>query len=83
MDKNFDPYNFSAQNMQPGIMNPMMGNMQMMPEVDMMGGNPTMFYEQQYMYYKYMTQMIEYKMKMKEWDSLNSTSKSTTGKNPM
>lgn len=53
------------------MMNPMMQNMQMMPEVDMMGSNPSMYYEQQYMYYKYMTQMLEYKMKMKEWELTN------------
>ncbi len=32
--------------------------------------NPIMQYEQAYMYYKYMTQQIEYKIKCKEYDKL-------------
>lgn len=69
----FDPYNFNLQNMQPGMQPNMQGmpNMNQMPDMDMMGGNPAMFYEQQYMYYRYLTQMLEYKMKMKEWEKMN------------
>lgn len=38
--------------------------------------NPMMQYEQAYMYYRYMTQQLEYKIKCKEYDKLcNSTSK--------
>lgn len=69
MEKNqvfFDPYNFNPQpnnithqnvpqDMQLGIENPL---------------NPAMYYEQQYMYYKYLTQMIEYKIKLKEWENI-------------
>lgn len=72
MDKSqnfFDPYNFSMQQninhqpMQqpeliPGVENPM---------------NPTMYYEQQYMYYRYLTQMVDYKIKQKELDKLNNS----------
>lgn len=71
MDKGqnfFDPYNFSMQtniqhqNIQqpeiiPGVENPM---------------NPAMYYEQQYMYYRYLTQVVDYKIKQKELDKLNN-----------
>lgn len=65
----FDPYNFNMQNMQPGVQG--MPNMNQMPDMDMMTANPAMYYEQQYMYYKYLTQMLEYKMKLKEWEKMN------------
>ena len=32
--------------------------------------NPMMQYEQAYMYYRYMTQQLEYKIKCKEYDKL-------------
>ncbi len=32
--------------------------------------NPIMQYEQAYMYYKYMTQQIEYKIKCKEYEKM-------------
>lgn len=63
MDKNqpfFDPYNFN-QNNQPQ-MDPMLDNMQ----------SPMMYYDQQYMYYRYLTQVLEYKIKLKEWENLNN-----------
>lgn len=73
MDKNqnfFDPYNFS---MQPNMAH------QPMPQQDMIPGvetamNPSMYYEQQYMYYRYLTQVVDYKIKQKELDRLNNTS---------
>lgn len=34
--------------------------------------NPISQYEQGYMYYKYLTQQIEYKIKLKELENLNS-----------
>jgi|GEM_PF-2503588 len=69
----FDPYNFNLQGLQPGMQPSMQGmpNMNQMPDMDMMTANPAMYYEQQYMYYKYLTQMLEYKMKMKEWEKMN------------
>lgn len=71
MDKNqqfFDPYNFGNQNPQNSHMpNPDMSNF------DMNIANPTMYYEQQYMYYKYLTQVVEYKIKVKELEKLNKT----------
>ena len=30
-----------------------------------------MYYEQQYMYYRYLTQILEYKIKLKEYENLN------------
>ena len=76
MDKNqpyFDPYNFNMQNtnhipMQNDIQNQMLDPMQQ-------AVNPAMYYEQQYMYYKYLTQMLEYKIKLKEWENLNREKK--------
>ena len=39
--------------------------------------NPMVQYEQAYMYYRYMTQQLEYKIKCKEYDKLcNSSSPS-------
>lgn len=65
----FDPYNFNLQNMQQQPVG--MPQMNQMPDMDMMAGNPAMYYEQQYMYYRYLTQMLEYKMKLKEWEKMN------------
>lgn len=39
--------------------------------------NPMVQYEQAYMYYRYMTQQVEYKIKCKEYDKLCNT----TGRN--
>lgn len=39
--------------------------------------NPIIQYEQAYMYYRYMTQQLEYKIKCKEYDRLCNT----TGRN--
>ena len=36
--------------------------------------NPIMQYEQAYMYYKYLTQQLEYKIKCKEYDKMCGTS---------
>lgn len=71
MEKNqpfFDPYNFNMQ--QANIPH------QQIPQ-DFQAGfdnpaNPAMYYEQQYMYYKYLTQMLEYKIKMKEWENIQN-----------
>ena len=69
MDKNqtfFDPYNFNIQN-----------SMQQIPNDPTINGidnlaNPMMYYEQQYMYYRYLTQVLEYKIKLKELEKLNN-----------
>lgn len=81
MEKNqgfFDPYNFNLQNTsnmqnpQPGVgPNPNMLGIEPMPQAM----NPNMYYEQQYMYYRYLTQMLEYKLKLKEWENCSNTKK--------
>ncbi len=43
--------------------------------------NPMVQYEQAYMYYRYMTQQLEYKIKCKEYDKLcNSTSRNDSNR---
>lgn len=81
MDKSqgfFDPYNFNLQNSssaanqaQNMAQNPNIIGMDMMPQM----ANPNMYYEQQYMYYRYLTQMLEYKIKLKEWENMNREKK--------
>ena len=80
MDKNqgfFDPYNFNLQNSSMASQsattppNQKMMGMDVVPQVV----NPNMYYEQQYMYYKYLTQMLEYKIKLKEWENMNREKK--------
>lgn len=61
MDKNSDfppysPYGMGYENMEDMYNNPMF--------------NPIMQYEQAYMYYRYMTQQLEYKMKLKEYEKM-------------
>ena len=67
MDKNqpfFDPYNFNNMSQQQ------VPNANIDPTIDNMA-NPMMYYEQQYMYYRYLTQVLEYKIKLKELEKLN------------
>lgn len=43
--------------------------------------NPMVQYEQAYMYYRYMTQQVEYKIKCKEYDKLcNTTGRSESSR---
>ncbi len=76
MDKNqnfYDPYNFNVQqpNIPPSM--PMMNNTNDIPQ-DIAGlPNPAMYYDQQYMYYRYLTQVVEYKIKVKELERLANT----------
>lgn len=69
MDKNqpfYDPYNFSNMQQVPNM------QMQQPADIDMQSAtNPSMYYEQQYMYYRYLTQLLEYKIKLKEWEKIN------------
>lgn len=37
--------------------------------------NPAMQYEQAYMYYRYLSQQMEYKIKCKEYENLNRNEK--------
>ncbi len=68
MEKNqpfFDPYNFNMQNnanAQP-IVDPTLDQM----------NNPMMYYEQQYMYYRYLTQVLEYRIKLLEYEKTKNT----------
>ena len=41
--------------------------------------NPIMQYEQAYMYYRYLTQQVEYKIKCKEYDKLCNASGRSEG----
>lgn len=80
MDKNqgfFDPYNFNLQNsnMPNQAHNiPTNQNVAGMEQIPQMV-SPNMYYEQQYMYYRYLTQMLEYKIKLKEWENMNREKK--------
>ena len=80
MDKNqgfFDPYNF---NIPQNNMNMNQAVAQMTPDMQMgidTIANPSMYYEQQYMYYRYLTQMLEYKIKLREWEMMNKDMKQT------
>ncbi len=68
----FDPYNFNTTNPNMNSVNSINSNgvdehtAMIPPQI-----NPVMFYEQQYWYYNYLTKMLEYKIKLKEYESLN------------
>ncbi len=70
LDKNqnfFDPYNFN--NMNSTNNDPMQ-----IPGIDQIN-NPMLYYEQQYMYYRYLTQVLEYRIKMKEYEEAMNAKK--------
>ena len=67
----FDPYNFNNVVMQPT--NQPQTNMEDTAFMPNMGLDPTMFYQQQFWYYNYMTKMLEYKIKLKEYENMNKT----------
>lgn len=76
MDKNqpfFDPYNFNMQPLNPMMQNQMNMGMQDMPSGEIPTGaiSPNMYYEQQCTYYRYLNEMLDYKIKLKEWEKLN------------
>lgn len=65
----FDPYNFNNMQIQPNptiSQIPDINSAISMPEV-----SPKMFYEQQFWYYSYLTKMLEYKIKLKEYENMN------------
>lgn len=67
MDKNqpfFDPYNFNT------MPNQMPQQAPIDPSLDNLT-NPMMYYEQQYMYYRYLTQVLDYKIRLKELEKLS------------
>lgn len=67
MDRNMDFNNFSN----PGNFNNTFDNSfdPSMYESPMI--NPIMQYEQAYMYYKYLTQQMDYRIKCKEYEKIN------------
>jgi len=65
----FDPYNFNNVVMQPA--NQPVTNIEESSFMPSMGLDPSMFYQQQFWYYNYMTKMLEYKMKLKEYENMN------------
>ena len=67
MDRNIDFNNFSNSN---NFNNPYENNFDSsMYETPML--NPIMQYEQAYMYYKYLTQQMDYRIKCKEFEKLS------------
>lgn len=68
MDKNDMNYNF------PPFMNYDIGCDPIMGDPNMF--NPMMQYEQGFMYYRYLTQQIEYKIKCKEYEKMCGNSRS-------
>lgn len=71
MDRNMDMNNYGGYDM--GF-DPNMNDNPMF--------NPMMQYEQAYMYYRYMTQQLEYKIKCKEYDKLcNTAGRNESGRN--
>lgn len=66
MDKNIDYNNFYGYNPYEGFEN-----------MDNGMFNPIVQYEQAYMYYRYLTQQLEYKIKCKEYEKLCSSSNSS------
>ncbi len=71
MEKNqnfFDPYNFSMQqNIQNTNQTKPIDNFEAIEKPL----SPSLYYEQQYMYYKYLNEMLSYKIKLKELERLN------------
>lgn len=69
MDKTqpfFDPYNFNTNtNLQDPVQ---------LQTIEQMN-NPMMYYEQQYIYYRYLTQVLEYRIKMKEYEQIINAKK--------
>ncbi len=59
MDKNYDYSPFSSFGLNNDSMDDMYSNSMF---------NPVLQYEQGYMYYKFMCQQLEYKMKLKEYE---------------
>lgn len=71
MDKNIDYNNFYGFGGYPPQYTPQYeGFDNMGPEAAI--PNPIMQYEQGYMYYRYLTQQLEYKIKCKEYDKISN-----------
>ena len=71
MDKNVD-YNYYGM---PPFSGPNMYDINVDPTIDSNAMfNPLMQYEQAYMYYRYLSMQMEYKIKYKEYEKLTSKS---------
>lgn len=71
MDKNIDYNNFYGYGgYPPQYMPPFEGFDNIPPESAI--PNPVLQYEQGYMYYRYLTQQLEYKLKCKEYEKISS-----------
>lgn len=71
----FDPYNFQG----PYINTNLPPNVQMPPNMEgdpflNPGLSPKEFYDGQYFYYRYLTQVLEYRIKQKEYERTCGTS---------
>lgn len=62
MERNMDFNGFDSMNFDPNMVNDTLYRDPMF--------NPMLQYEQAYMYYRYMSQQMEYKIKCKEYDKL-------------
>lgn len=58
----FDPYNFNTANFMPQVENQNIQN-----DLNI---NPNSYFDNQYLYYRYLTQMMEYKIRCKEYETL-------------
>lgn len=74
MDKNVD-YNYYGM---PPFSGPNMYDINADPTMDSNAMfNPLMQYEQAYMYYRYLSMQMEYKIKCKEYEKINSKVENT------
>lgn len=64
----FDPYNFNNMIMQPTTTQNTMSENNFVPNLQ---PDPAMIYQQQFWYYSYLTKMLEYKIKLKEYECMN------------
>lgn len=67
----FDPYNFNNMLSNPYQSATTNQQIQDISFPQIPGPTPTMFYEQQFWYYNYLTKMLEYKIKLKEYENMN------------
>lgn len=72
----FDPYNFNNMITSPHQNTNSNFQNQDMFLSQMASPSPTMFYEQQFWYYNYLTKMLEYKIKLKEYENMNKNKNS-------
>ena len=69
MDRNMDFNGYDNMNFDPNMLNDGLYRDPMF--------NPMLQYEQAYMYYRYLTMQMEYKIKCKEYEKMTSKDRST------